>query len=244
MNPAPVCCRHRRPRALFVLAALMAGMLSPAFAQDPESGEHPGLVKSGNLLQWGIPLFGFGLSFLLNGRDATDETSLQPLAESGAAPGLNWPGPRLGGSARHDFLLAFVRMEVSTYALKYSIDAKRPNGGGQSFPSGHTAAAFMGAEYIRKQFGNDWGVPAYLAGGLVGYSRVESHNHYWRDVIAGAALGIACNYDFDSVDTPVGQLSFGVDAFSPGVASGFDDSEAPGKPLPLIPGLRLQFRFR
>src|SRR5436190_8546933 len=33
-----------------------------------------------------------------------------------------------------------------TYALKYSVNERRPNGGSQSFPSGHTSISFSSAE--------------------------------------------------------------------------------------------------
>src|SRR5438876_165793 len=48
-----------------------------------------------------------------------------------------------------------------TYALKYSIDERRPNGGSQSFPSGHTSISFAAAEFMRKRYGWEYGVPAY-----------------------------------------------------------------------------------
>lgn len=76
----------------------------------------------------------------------------------------------------------------TTYALKYGIDRERPKGrGGQSFPSGHTAFAFMGASYLHYRYGWGYGLPAYVAASVVGYSRVDADKHYWSDVI-GAAL--------------------------------------------------------
>ena len=32
-------------------------------------------------------------------------------------------------------------------------------------------------------------MPAHLAAALVGVARVEARKHYWKDVLAGAALG-------------------------------------------------------
>jgi membrane-associated phospholipid phosphatase len=83
-----------------------------------------------------------------------------------------------------------------TYVLKYSINETRPNGGGQSFPSGHTSISFCSAEFMRKRYGWEYGVPAYLAGTFVGYSRVESNEHYPHDVVAGAAIGVASSFIF------------------------------------------------
>jgi len=101
----------------------------------------------------------------------------------------------LNGSPRHDFVIAFGRMEAVTYGLKYSVDETRPNGQPHSFPSGHTSASFMGAEFIRKQYGWYAGAPAYLAASYVGWTRQQSRNHYSRDVFAGALIGILSNHD-------------------------------------------------
>ena len=70
----------------------------------------------------------------------------------------------------------------STYLLKISINKKRPNGGGWSFPSGHTSWAFSNAAFIHKRYGNRFGLPAFILASFVGWSRVESKNHYWNDV--------------------------------------------------------------
>ena len=102
----------------------------------------------------------------------------------------------MGGSPRHDLLLALGRTVVVTKALKFSIDETRPNGGQHSFPSGHTSMAFAGAEFLRKQYGWRWGAGAYLAASFVGWSRVEADQHYVHDVLAGAAIGILANHDF------------------------------------------------
>jgi membrane-associated phospholipid phosphatase len=83
-----------------------------------------------------------------------------------------------------------------TYALKYSIDAKRPNGGGQSFPSAHTSISFSAAEFMRKRYGWEYGVPAHAAASFVAYSRVESRQYNPQDVVAGAGIGILSSYIF------------------------------------------------
>jgi membrane-associated phospholipid phosphatase len=83
-----------------------------------------------------------------------------------------------------------------TYSLKYTIDAKRPNGDNHSFPSAHASISFTSAELMRKRYGWDYGIPAYAIATFVAYSRVESDEHYTRDVLAGAAIGIASSYLF------------------------------------------------
>jgi membrane-associated phospholipid phosphatase len=83
-----------------------------------------------------------------------------------------------------------------TAALKYSINEQRPDGGDYSFPSWHTAFSFTSAEFMRKRYGWEYGLPAYVAATFVGYSRVEADRHYWHDVFAGAFLGIVSSYLF------------------------------------------------
>lgn len=76
-----------------------------------------------------------------------------------------------------------------------AIRSERPNGGPRSFPSGHTPAAFVGAEFIRKNHGAAPGIAAYASAAFVGWTRVVSGNHWTHDVVAGAAIGILSNHD-------------------------------------------------
>lgn len=104
--------------------------------------------------------------------------------------------------AQHDssgalqFGESFALTLGTTYALKIGIDETRPNGGHYAFPSGHTSSTFSCAEFLRGRYGWRYGVPAYLAAAFVGYSRVESRNHYTHDVVAGAAIGILSSHIF------------------------------------------------
>ena len=84
----------------------------------------------------------------------------------------------------------------TTYALKYAVNERRPNGGSGSFPSAHASISFSAAEFMRKRYGWEYGIPAYAAASFVAYSRVEAREHYPHDVIAGAAIGIASSYLF------------------------------------------------
>jgi membrane-associated phospholipid phosphatase len=85
---------------------------------------------------------------------------------------------------------------AATEVLKLTVHETRPNGRDKSFPSGHTSVSFAAAQYMQMRGGWEYGVPAYLAAALVGYSRVRADEHYWKDVAAGAALGIASSYYF------------------------------------------------
>jgi membrane-associated phospholipid phosphatase len=81
-----------------------------------------------------------------------------------------------------------------TFGLKYSIHSSRPTGDPHSFPSGHATITFSSAEFMRKRYGWKFGAPAYLLASFVGYSRVRAHEHYFRDVAAGAIVGIGTAY--------------------------------------------------
>lgn len=78
---------------------------------------------------------------------------------------------------------------LTATALKYAINSERPNGGDHSFPSGHTTLAFSGAGYLRVRYGWRTGLPFELLAATVGFARVQSHDHHWYDVVAGAAIG-------------------------------------------------------
>ena len=88
-----------------------------------------------------------------------------------------------------------VTMAV-VYVLKPIVDRQRPDGGSQSFPSGHSASAFAGAAFLQRRYGWSYGAPAYAVAAFVAYSRVESKRHWTSDVIAGGAIGIASNLVF------------------------------------------------
>ena len=84
----------------------------------------------------------------------------------------------------------------ATYGLKYAVNERRPNGGNYSFPSAHSSISFSAAEFMRKRYGWEYGIPAYAAASFVAYSRVEAREHYPQDVIAGAGIGILSSYLF------------------------------------------------
>ena len=83
---------------------------------------------------------------------------------------------------------------ATTYALKYGLNTTRPNGGKHSMPSGHTSISFSSAEFLRKRYGWEWGIPTYAAATWVAYSRVESRQHHPEDVVVGAAIGMLSSF--------------------------------------------------
>jgi len=63
------------------------------------------------------------------------------------------------------------------------------NGFNHSFPSGHTAVAFATASSLA-QINPKQKWLYYGGAALIGWSRVETRAHTWKDVLGGAALGI------------------------------------------------------
>jgi membrane-associated phospholipid phosphatase len=118
------------------------------------------------------------------------EIGLVSLALGKSAAERDWQGVK-------QFGLAEVTTLGVTTGLKHALPEERPNhSDDKSFPSGHTSASFAAAGYLQKRYGWQWGLPATLAAGLVGLSRVESKDHHWYDVVAGAALGEVTAYVF------------------------------------------------
>ena len=89
------------------------------------------------------------------------------------------------------FGTSFASMMTICYGLKYTTGVERPNGRNkQSFPSAHTAMAFMGAELVRREYGPWWGLAAYSTAAVTGFRRIYNNWHWTGDVLAGAGIGI------------------------------------------------------
>lgn len=91
---------------------------------------------------------------------------------------------------------AYLMMATIVYPSKDFISSRRPNGADfNSFPSGHSAWAFTGAEILRREFWHvsPWiGVTGYLVATATGFMRIYNGYHWLTDVLAGAGIGILC----------------------------------------------------
>ena len=107
----------------------------------------------------------------------------------------------LGAEAKHGYVdrtlelvTSYVALGIMVNAVKYTVREPRPDGSSRnSFPSGHTATTFMGAELVRIEYGDDspwYSVGAYTTAIVVGALRVYNERHWFTDVFAGAGIGI------------------------------------------------------
>lgn len=92
-------------------------------------------------------------------------------------------------------LLSNAVMAIAVNATKYSVKEMRPdNSTRNSFPSGHTATAFVAATVLHKEYGltrSPWfSVGGYSVAIATGFMRVLNNRHWISDVMAGAGIGI------------------------------------------------------
>lgn len=133
------------------------------------------IQTSGDFLQFVLPAFALG-------------TTVGHRSEN--------TGRRWDREGTIEFAKSAALTLAATYGLKYALDTPRPDGGRHGMPSGHTSLSFSSAEFLRKRYGWEWGIPSYAVASWVAYSRVESRQHSPEDVIVGAGIGILSSYLF------------------------------------------------
>ena len=104
------------------------------------------------------------------------------------------------GTEKHHPIDQFFLMAVSygltalpVRTIKNNYSASRPYGGNNSFPSGHTAVAFVGAHIIYKEFkdSNPWiAYSGYAMASVTAGARVIHDKHWVCDVVAGAGIAM------------------------------------------------------
>ena len=103
-----------------------------------------------------------------------------------------------GVKAEHNFtdrllveVTSFAAIGIMVKGLKVVVNEERPDGSDyDSFPSGHSAKAFMGAEIVRVEYGLGYGLAAYAVALGTAFLRVYNGRHHVWDVIAGAGIGV------------------------------------------------------
>jgi membrane-associated phospholipid phosphatase len=134
-----------------------------------------------------------------------DQPGTSTAADVGNAIGSGWTQD-LGavvvwaaGKGVHNDALAHIGSDLIraqavdsllTGGLKIATQRTRPDGGSDSFPSGHTSATFATAAVIQSHFGWAAGAAGYGVASFVGWSRIRSDRHWLSDVVFGSAIGV------------------------------------------------------
>ena len=111
------------------------------------------------------------------------------LKVAGVEGRSDWP--RLFASAA----MSYGLMAALVNGIKYTAKEMRPDGtSANSWPSGHTATAFVGATMLHKEYGmtrSPWySVLGYGTATATGVMRVLNNRHWISDVLSGAGIGI------------------------------------------------------
>jgi membrane-associated phospholipid phosphatase len=89
---------------------------------------------------------------------------------------------------------SYLIMGIAVNSLKKSFKVERPDDSSyNSFPSGHTATAFMGAELLYQEYKDVslwYGISGYFIAAGTGAFRMYNNRHWLTDVVAGAGIGI------------------------------------------------------
>lgn len=106
-----------------------------------------------------------------------------------------------GIKAKHNFrdrafvtATSYIIMDAAVDRMKDRIDVWRPdNSNNRSFPSGHTATAFVGAHILFREYKDTspWiGMSGYAVATATGALRIVNKKHWFSDVVTGAGVGI------------------------------------------------------
>ncbi len=149
---------------------MKSAALSFAFAAAalPQSAVADKYSEVGDIIQLALPISAFGMTYL------KDDTQ-----------------------GRWQFIKSTGTTIALTHSIKFVAGKRRPDfSSDNSFPSGHTSAAFSGASFYYTRYGASWGIPAYALAAYTGWSRVHADRHYWDDVFAGASIAVLSNLYF------------------------------------------------
>jgi membrane-associated phospholipid phosphatase len=123
----------------------------------------------------------------------SDITQFVPLAMVYGLAAFNQKGEHKLLKATSLAVQSEILMILMVRPMKYITHETRPNGGANSFPSGHTAQAFMAATFLHKEYGQKsiwYSIGGYTVATGVAACRMLANKHWASDVLAGAGFGI------------------------------------------------------
>lgn len=136
-------------------------------------------------------------TFASDGRRRQTIDDIGTIAPAVAVYGLNIFGIK-GKNNLVDRSIIFGMSNLISNGLVFSTKklagVTRPDSSDHfSFPSGHTAQAFVSAEFLRQEYKDvsPWiGVAGYAVAVTTGAMRMYNNKHWFNDVVAGAGVGI------------------------------------------------------
>jgi membrane-associated phospholipid phosphatase len=125
-------------------------------------------------------------------RNISDYTQFLPIGIVYALHAMGKKGEHKVLKVTSLALQSEVLMIAIVRPLKHFTNETRPDGGANSFPSGHTAQAFMAATLLHKEYGykSPWySVAGYTMASGVAVCRMMGNKHWASDVLVGAGIG-------------------------------------------------------
>jgi hypothetical protein len=132
--------------------------------------------------------------------DIDKKTSIDDFSQyapAAAVYGLNLAGIQGKNNLKDRTIIlgtSYLIMATTVTSLKHLTKVERPDGSNfDSFPSGHTATAFVGAEFMWQEYKDKsvwYGVSGYLVAAGTGAFRMYNNKHWLTDVAMGAGIGI------------------------------------------------------
>ncbi len=215
--------------ALIILLSITLRTTAQELTYTPETStstdeEAASTTRAFNVLHAGLPLVVAGLAIqpasdefkamrdynLYNAHTSVDDylqyapaALMLGLKAAGVESRSSW-GRMLSSDA-----ISIALVTLSVNALKLSVDVERPDShANNSFPSGHTATAFMTATMLHKEYGAKsywYSVGGYSVATATGLMRVVNDRHWISDVLVGAGIGIIAT----EVGYMLGDMLFG-----------------------------------
>jgi hypothetical protein len=142
----------------------------------------------------------FGKRWATDNEDPDRKTGIDDYTQ--VAPAIGVLGLHIAGVKGRDNLLDASLMYAMSLGIANAVvipvkrwtNERRPDSSDVlSFPSGHTATAFVSAEFLRQEYKDlsPWiGAGGYAVAILTGYLRMYNNKHWFSDVAAGAGIGI------------------------------------------------------
>lgn len=160
----------------FILTLAVLCAMRPCLAQTPHNMDED--------IRMAIPHYSCQID---------DYTQYVPAALLLGIKACGYEGQSSWGQMLTADAFSVASMVIVAKGLKHTINRIRPDGGQGSFPSGHSATAFMTATMLHKEYGwrsQWWSFGGYALAAFTGVSRMMNDRHWMSDVATGAAIGI------------------------------------------------------